>query len=362
MRKRTRLGAVLVAAGSVLMAVGTFGSPASAAPSEPIDVCATATPTPGCEGAAEHGSVTWSIASGGIVLTAQAAAGTEWRAVSVCLPGAGPTKEADCDATAAGVLDAVDGDYVVSGPSAISTTATETTFDCASTLTVTIPRSTLNGLSNPIPWAIGLEACGGETGEAFGTSSRGSPSGALYQCEPATNVTTTSATLAASTTDQSVTRAAFVFTEGLDATFEDTNAADGLSVIATGLKANSAYRYNVRFFNAEGDRQFSRSGCIFATPKVSSQREVTTTTTTSTTTTSTTTTTLQEEESVVAGVSTDRPRGQVAPVDAQRPAAAQLSRTGTGLSLAVVGALLIAAGLLLVVSSQRLVAARRPTT
>ena len=285
-----RVGAASLSVGLALLGI-SFALPAAAVPSAPVDVCENQQGTASdCVDPAPVGSVTTEIRDGGIVFTITGAAGTTWSRLALCIPGTTPSPANDCDTTSASVLDPAAGDYTVSGVAGASSSSTAVSFECTDTLVATVPRDTLSGVNNPIPWALELTNCGGGSDEAFGSASRGSASGLDYACVGVADLTATSARLGASTTDATVTSVEFTLTQGGTGTIVDTDASDGFSVVMSGLTPNTSYAYYVRFFNAEGTKVASEGGCLFATPASQGTTTTTSSTTTSTSTTSTTST------------------------------------------------------------------------
>jgi hypothetical protein len=297
-RVASRVGAIVLSLGLACLGVA-FALPVDATPSAPAAICSNQQGTSSdCIDPAPVGTVTTEVRDGGVVFRITAAEGTTWNRLALCIPGATPSPSNDCDTTSVSVLSPADGDYTVAGVSGLSTTATSAGFDCAASLTVTVPRETLAGVNSPFPWALELTNCAGGSDEAFGSVTRGAPSSADYECTGATGVSATGATLGASTTDASVTAVQFVLTQGSTATLTDTNGADGFSATFTGLTPNTVYAYTARFLAASGDKIASEPGCLFATP--AGATTTTTSSTTSTTTSSTTSTTTSSTTSTTA--------------------------------------------------------------
>lgn len=277
------IGAVTVVIGIV---IGLFGLAVPAAPAGAL------TDTTGlvcnnqknradqdCEGANAHGTVTATFVNGDLVFDIDATGNFGgWRQLYICIPGTPKTKSADCQGNSASVLDPrpapnlANGAYDVTQPSTNTENAKDVAFSCAKSIDATVFASALPQGSDLFNWTIHVNTCDGGTDEAFGSAQRPTdpPEGPTYQCVAASPVGQTTATLRGSTSDESVTSAAFSITSPTSAPAggTDTTPNDGFSFDATQLQPNTTYSYAVDFKNANATTRGTATGCTFVTASV----------------------------------------------------------------------------------------------
>jgi hypothetical protein len=271
-RKR-RIGAVGIVLGLLLSGLGLVAAvaPATALADTTGLVCNNQKDRADqdCEGANNHGTISTSFdGSGNLLFDIDANPGFGgWKQIYICIPGTDKTNSADCQGNTASVLNPQTS-YDVTTPSTNTEGTKDVSFACSTSINATVLKSALPA-SGPVKWTVHVNTCGGGTDEAFGTSTPTPPPGPnpQYLCQPATGVSQTGATLNGSTDDADVTRAIFTFTQGSSATFEDTSSAAGaFSAAATGLTANTVYKYKVEFFEGANTTAVgTATDCAFQT-------------------------------------------------------------------------------------------------
>lgn len=274
---RRRAGAVAMTLGMLLSMLGVVAAMTPAAAVEDTSglVCNNQKDRPDqdCEDANAHGTIATSLdADGNLLFDIDATNGFGgWKQLYICIPGTEKTNRADCQGSTASVLHPQPpggGDYDVTTPATNTENDKDVTFACTTSIDAKVFAAALP-TSPSFTWTVHVNTCDGGTDEAFGTATR-SPQGegATYECEPATDITETTATLRGATDDEDVDTAVFSFTlpAGESRTFTDDDATDGFSVGVTGLTANTVYEYSVAFFVGESDEASGTgAGCRFTT-------------------------------------------------------------------------------------------------
>ena len=267
-----RTGTFTALLGLLLATIGLIASAAPVAAAETEgQICNNQQnrPEKDCVGDKAHGTITSAIVDGDLVFDLEANDGFPgWRQLYVCVgTGDTPTNGADCQGSTPTVVSPDDYAVTVDDPAGTEVTEhdKDVTFsECATSITAVVDASAVP--EGEFNWIIHVNSCEGTTDEAFGTA--GSSTAETYACAAPTGVTADAATLRGATSDEAVEAVEFQLTSPTTGTaIAGTEGDEGSwSAAVSGLEANTAYTYDVRFLVGE-EPVGSAEDCEFATTK-----------------------------------------------------------------------------------------------